>query len=222
MIRLNNASLERSNFIKLWKDEMTLNMIRMNPEWDRDDIEKVLDKMLLEQMMIPEVELDNNYTGEHKEASSLSVLDWVLKRKPIVAGNATFYKNQLEAINPIADMVNGFLIERKAVKKKMFQIEDDQSDEYKDLDRLQGNVKRLANSYYGASGMPKAAFYSKWSGPATTGTAQSVISTTETLFEGYLVDNYKFIDDNECYHFINEILKQDYKIPKWEIGRAHV
>ena len=215
MIRLNDASLKRSNFIKLWKDEMTLNMTRMNPEWDRDDIEKVLDKMLLEQMMIPEVELDNNYTGEHKEASSLSVLDWVLKRKPIVAGNATFYKNQLEAINPIADMVNGFLIERKAVKKKMFQIEDDQSDEYKDLDRLQGNVKRLANSYYGASGMPKAAFYSKWSGPATTGTAQSVISTTETLFEGYLVDNYKFIDDNECYHFINEILKQDYKIPKW-------
>ena len=51
--------------------------------------------------------------------------------------------------------------------------------------------------------------------PATTVTAQSVISTTETLFEGYLVDNYKFIDDNECYHFVNEILKQDYKIPKW-------
>ena len=82
MIRLNEATLERSEFLELWKEEMTLNMRRMNPDWDEDDIEKVLDKMLLEQMMIPDVELDNNYTAEHKEASALSVLDWVLKREP--------------------------------------------------------------------------------------------------------------------------------------------
>lgn len=215
MPRLNKETLSKSIFIKQWKEEMIVNMKRLNPNWKKSDIDEVLDKMLLEQMYNPDVELDNNYTHEHKQASAISVLDWVLKRNPIVAGNATFYKNQLEAINPIADMVNSFLVERKAVKKKMFQIEDDQSDEYKDLDRLQGNVKRLANSYYGGSGMPQSAFYSKWSGPATTGTAQSVISTTETLFEGYLVNNYKFIDDNECYHYVNEILKQDYNIPKW-------
>lgn len=63
--------------------------------------------------------------------------------------------------------------------------------------------------------MNKSAFYSTYSGPATTGTAQSVISTTETFFEGFLVDNYKFIDINECFHFMNLVLEQEYKLPKW-------
>ena len=63
--------------------------------------------------------------------------------------------------------------------------------------------------------MNKSAFFSKWSGPSTTGTAQSVISTTETFFEGFLADNYKFIDINECFHFMNLVLEQDYKLPKW-------
>ena len=143
-------------------------------------------------------------------------MDWAINRKPLVAGNATFYKNQYEAINPIAAMLDGFLKKRKALKKEMFKVEDKTSDRYKDLDRGQGNEKINANSYYGASGMPKSAFYSKWSGPATTGTAQSVISTTETLFEAFLVDNYKFIDINECFHFMNLVLDQkDTDLDKW-------
>ena len=126
MPRLNKETLSKSVFIKQWKEEMIVNMKRLNPDWKKSEIDKVLDKMRLEQMYNPDVELDNNYTHEHKQASVISVLDWVLKRKPIIAGNATFYKNQLEAINPIADMVNSFLVERKAVKSKMLQIEDDQ------------------------------------------------------------------------------------------------
>ena len=63
--------------------------------------------------------------------------------------------------------------------------------------------------------MPKSAFFSKWSGPATTSTAQSVISTTETFFEAFLVDNYKFIDINECLFYMNTIIKQDYEIKSW-------
>lgn len=56
---------------------------------------------------------------------------------------------------------------------------------------------------------------------ATTGSAQSIISTTETLFEGFLVDNYKFIDINEAFHYMNYILSQDYKIPEWIIRVSH-
>lgn len=63
--------------------------------------------------------------------------------------------------------------------------------------------------------MPKSAFYSRWSGPAVTGSAQQVISTTETLFEAVLVDNYKFIDISECFLFLDSVIEQDYKIPKW-------
>lgn len=209
--------IKDSDFIALWKNEMIETMRTINPQWNKKDIDKILNKMLAEQMQNPDVNMDNNVTGENRDSTLLSVLDWLINRKPIISGNGTFYKNQHEALNPIAKMLDKFLNNRKAVKKKMFQVEDKTSDRYKDLDREQLNWKILVNSYYGASGMPKSAFYSTYSGPATTGVAQSVISTTETLFESFLVDNFKFIDINEAFHYMNTILQTDYELDDWII-----
>ena len=190
-------------------------LMQMEPDWDEEKIALELDKMLVGMAEIPLVTLDNNYTGETEETNLLSTIDWMMTRKPIIAGNGTFYKNQLEAINPIAVMLDGFLKARKATKKEMFKVEDKTSDRYFDLDRKQLNYKILANSYYGASGMPASAFYSKYSGPGVTATAQSVISTTETFFESFLTDNYKFIDINEAFHYMNKIREQAYDVPDW-------
>ena len=214
---VDKKTIKDSDFISIWKDEMIKTMMTINPKWDEKDINKILNTMLMEQMQNPQVTMDNNVTGENRDSTLLSVLDWAIKRKPIISGNGTFYKNQHEALNPIAKMLDGFLNNRKAVKKKMFQVEDKTSDKYKDLDREQLNWKILVNSYYGASGMPKSAFYSQYSGPATTGVAQSVISTTETLFESFLVDNFKFIDINEAFHYMNTILETDYELEDWVV-----
>src|SRR5699024_9864317 len=65
---------------------------------------------------------------------------------------------------------------------------------------------------YGASGMKASAFFSLWSGPACTSTAQSVITTTETAFEAFFADNFLFIDMDECLHWCKEMLDQDYVI----------
>ena len=197
-----------SKYIQVYKKEMIENMKRMNPNWDEDKIEKVIDNMIKERCKNPQVTLDNNYTGEKSEQSLLGVFDWVLEREPIIAGNGTFYQNQYEAENPIADMLNFFLATRKKVKKEMFKIEDTESREYKDKDRQQGNWKINANSYYGASGAPSSAFYSAYSGPATTLSAQSVISTAKNFFEGFLADNYPFLNSSECVHWMNIMLKE--------------
>jgi DNA polymerase elongation subunit (family B) len=139
-------------------------MNRINPKWDRDVVEPVLDKMIDKNVRDPEVTLHNNYTNEMKQTKLLSVFDWALERKPIIAGNGTFYKNQHEAINPIARMLEGFLNKRKKIKKEMFAIEDESSYAYKNKDRNQGIQKRNANSYYGASGAKSSPFYSEYSG----------------------------------------------------------
>lgn len=121
-------------------------MNRINPKWDKDVVEPVLDKMIDKNVRDPEVTLHNNYTNEVKQTKLLSVFDWALERKPIIAGNGTFYKNQHEAINPIARMLEGFLNKRKKIKKEMFAIEDESSYAYKNKDRNQGIQKRNANS----------------------------------------------------------------------------
>lgn len=196
-----------STFVKKYIKKVTKIMKMANPEWSEDAIRGVVEDMLEEQMANPEVTLDNNYTGESKDTTLISLLDWIYKREPVIAGNGTFYKNQHEALNPIANMLDDMLTNRKRLKKEMFKIENTDSAEYKDLDLGQQNEKKNCNSYYGASGAPSSAFYSKWSGPATTGTAQSVISTTEQLFEFFLVDNYKFLDVNEAFEYMEHLRK---------------
>lgn len=125
---------------------MLYSMEKINPKWDPDDVEKILDKMIQKRLQNPVIEMDNNYTGEHKEASLISVFDWVLQKEPIISGNGTFYKNQHQAHNPIAQMLDNMLTTRKQLKKEMFKIEDTNSYEYTDLDLAQMNEKINANS----------------------------------------------------------------------------
>ena len=196
-----------SKYLNKYIKTMTDVMLQINPEWDKEEVKSVILEMVKEQACNPRVTLDNNFTGESRDTTLLSVFDWALDRKPILCGNATFYKNQYEAMNPIAKMLEDFLSQRKTYKKMMFQVEDVLSARYKDLDREQNNEKINCNSYYGASGAPSSAFYSKYSGPATTHSAQEVISTAETLFEGFIADNYYFLNITECIEWIRTVIK---------------
>ena len=200
-----------SKFLNKYKKEMVDIMLKADPSLDEKFVESVVIDMIQENVRNPVVTLDNNYTGETRDTTLLSVLDWTFDRKPIICGNATFYKNQYEAMNPIAAMLKGFLSQRKAYKKQMFAVEDASSAKYKDLDRAQANEKINCNSYYGASGAPSSAFYSTYSGPACTHSAQQVISTAETLFEGFVADNYNFLNLTELIEWIRKVLKEYHK-----------
>ena len=176
--------MEENLFIERYVASMKEVMVKMNPDIDEDSIEKVIRETISKKIQNPVVILDNNYTHESRETNLVSVLGWVEKRKPIICGNATFYKNQHEAMNPTAVMLDNFATQRSNYKKQMFAVEDSSSPAYKDFDRKQNNENINMNSYYGGSGLPSSPFYSKYSGPATTHTAQEIISSAEMLFEG--------------------------------------
>ena len=202
-----------SKYLKKYKERMCQAMMQANPTWKKKDVEKIIERTIEERLENPTVTLDNNYTHEQKDSTLLSVLDWSLDRKPLIAGNGTFYKNQYEALNPTREMLDEWAENRKFFKKKMFQageIYGTNSREYNDNDRKQLNEKINMNSYYGGSGAKTSAFYSKWSGPATTLTAQSVISTAEQTFEAFLADNYVFLNLTELIEWIRSILKKDF------------
>lgn len=138
-----------NKFLQLYKKRMVKIMCRINPEWDKEKVEKIVLDMIKSNVKNPRVELDNNFTGEHKDTTLLSVFDWALTREPIIAGNGTFYKNQHEALNPITKMLDDMAANRKAYKKEMFTVGETigfGTPEYKDLDRLQNNEKINMNS----------------------------------------------------------------------------
>lgn len=204
-----------SQFLTIYRDKVKSSIMSMHPEWDEKKVKKKIEQIMLKNLKNPSVICDNNYTHQSSQSTLLSVIEWAMDKKPIIAGNGTFYKQHAESENPNADMVDGFLTDRKKYKKQMFAVEDEESPIYKSFDLQQQNTKKLANSYYGGSGAKTSPFYSEYSAVATTSSAQSVISTTETTFESFLADNFAFITFNECIEWMDTIIKEDCVLDKW-------
>lgn len=135
-----------SIFLDKYKEDMITTMKQINPSWDEETIEKTLDKLIKKKIQNPTVTLDNNYTGQRQDSTLLTTFDWILTKKPIIAGNGTFYANQDQKFNPIAQMLDDILTKRKSIKKQMFSVKDTKSRLYNDLDLAQLIQKILANS----------------------------------------------------------------------------
>lgn len=204
-----------SKFLKAYRNQAKEVIKKKHPEISDDDIKKIIDAAILKNLINPPSKLENTYTHEERDSTLLSVLDWCIDTKPIIAANGTFFKQHKDAINPNALMLEEFLTLRKKIKKEMFALEDESSRLYKMKDLDQGNQKKLANSYYGGSGMKASAFYNKFTAPSTTKSAQSVISTCMTTFEAFLANSFTFVDINECYYWMSIVLKEDVTVEDW-------
>lgn len=214
--------MPESAFLELYTDDAVRAIVAMNQDWDKDDVQDIVIKEMKKSFSNPDVTIENNYTHQAQDTKLLSIIDWSLERKPILAGNGTFFKNQHESINPTSDMLDWFLGTRKKVKKEMFSL-DEASHEYAMKDLEQAIWKVLANSYYGSSGMAASAFYNKFCAAATTASAQSVISTCYSTFEAFLANNFIFYNINECFDWIRrclELQEEDPDTDSWLVPKT--
>ena len=187
---------------------------QMNPSLDKEDVEKIVVRKMKQMIQDPTVTMDNDVTRANETIKLTDLCAWIEKKNPVVSGNATFYIQPDILESPTSNMLRELKKERKVVKKEMFKHAPE-SDEYRQLDLAQANLKVIMNAEYGASGSPMAAFYTKYSPAATTLMAQSIITTMAMFFEGYIGDNQKFSHINECFDWLNVIREKDEKIPKW-------
>lgn len=193
-------------------------IMKILPDYDRDQIESIVTRKFKERLSNPAVTMDNNVTGMNKEIKLTDLCNWIDRTKPVISGNATFYMQPKVLKSPTSEMLRSLKRGRKEIKKKMFQYKAT-DDEYKRLDLAQLNAKVIMNAEYGASGAPTAAFYTKYSPAATTLLAQSIITVMAAFFEGYVGDNQKFYHINECVDWMNTIVKKkkDYDIFNWVV-----
>ena len=141
-----SSIVSKSPFLKSYRNQAKHTLMQMHPDWDEDLLKKEIDKIIDRDLMNPPAKLQNNYTHEERDSTLVSVFDWSINTKPIIAANGTFFKQHKDAINPNALMVDEFLTQRAKIKKEMFAIEDESSRGYKMKDLSQGNEKKLANS----------------------------------------------------------------------------
>lgn len=187
---------------------------KIDPSLNKDDVKKCISSIVKQRIKDPTIIMDNNVTGDGATINLSQLCGWIEKENPVISGNATFYMQPSILKSPTSDMLKSLKKGRKEVKKAMFKFKPG-SDEYASLDLNQQNKKVIMNAEYGGSGTPTAAFYTKYSPAATTLMAQSIITTMAAFFEGYIGDNLKFFNANECFDWMIKVCEKDDPIDEW-------
>lgn len=209
------------NIKQRYAEEAADTLARMHPELSKDKILEFTKKIINQRMRDPTIKMMNNVTGSNATINLSKLCGWIENVNPVISGNATFYCQPSELVSPTSHMLRSLKVERKTIKKSMFSCEPGSHD-YQMKDLAQGNTKVIMNSDYGGSGNKHAAFYNAFSPAATTLMAQSIITTMAAFFEGYIGNNHKFFNINECVDWMNTVVKKDQKIPSWiEVPTVH-
>lgn len=198
-------------FLKEWKKENIKLLKLVHPDWDEDDIEKKLDKIIDKNLKNPDCALHNNYIHKLARTTVLDIIDYIDKTKPIMAGGGVLFKNQHEVMNPPSKFLDMSIKNRKRIKKGL-KTAVPGSYEYMMIDLAQMTEKVVANSYYGASGNESSPFFNIFTALATTGSGQSLISTMMTAFESFYANNIKFYNNSDMLLYVkNSINKKHIK-----------
>ena len=192
--------------------EASFNTIsRLFPKEKHDKIRSLIKSKIKERLKNPTINLDNNVTGENRDIDLTTLCNWIEHEKPIISGNGTFYTRPDLLQSPTSNMLRSMKTGRSKIKKSMFSF-DPLSDEYRQADLNQQNLKVIMNAEYGGSGNPKAAFYTKYSPAATTLMAQSMVTTAAAFFEAFLGNNQKFFSVNEFTDWLSAVITKDEKL----------
>ena len=65
--------------------------------------------------------IDNSYKHQEVQTTLLELIEYVNNRGAIMTNQGVLFSKHGTVKNPIAEMLDGFLSNRKAMKKKMFQ-----------------------------------------------------------------------------------------------------
>lgn len=177
----------------------------------RNIITGILEKRLVD---IPAV-IHNDYQDDRViNTSVLGIYNWYKTTKPIAAGNGTFFFNQDKAQSPISDIIADRIIKRKEARNKRDEfVKTPDCYEYKFFEMIQMEIKVTINAIYGSFGATTFQLYNMYTAGSTTGTAQSLISTTAMAFESFLKDNVRFKKLDECITFIRNVIEEPHKLP---------
>ena len=67
------------------------------------------------------VRVDNNYKKQEVNMTLLAVADYVMSRRPIITSYGVMFKRHGEVPNPIYELIDSFIKNRKKLKKEMFK-----------------------------------------------------------------------------------------------------
>lgn len=211
-----------SLFLDQWKEKQYQIFSQLYPELSRAEIMEVLEEDIKEKFNDPMCQIHNDYQDNMLLEQPLTTLyQFCREKKPILGGNGTLFYNQDKVTSP----VEALIVDRITARKSYQKIRDTYGETgehpdpemYAHYDMMQMEAKVRINSIYGSFGAPTFRLYNRYTAAATTGTAQSLISTTGVAFESFLDNSVKFKTFDECIDFLFNIKDEEYKLDRMSI-----
>lgn len=206
--------LLQSRFIHDWVEDNVVYFKLQYPNADEKVLRKVLLDVAQEHTKNHNAYLHNDYQDDMRiNTDLLKLYDWYYKNRPIAAGHGTFFYNQNVKKSPIQNVIDGRIAARKEYQKirdtYIGPNGDTSSYEYQYFEMMQMEAKVKINAIYGAFGAKTFQLYNIYTASSTTGTAQSLISTTAMAFEAFLNNAVKFKSLGELVTMVGNVLEKD-------------
>lgn len=206
--------LLQSRFIHDWVEDNVIYFKLQYPNADEKVLRKILLDIAQEHTKNHNAYLHNDYQDDMRiNTDLLKLYDWYYKNRPIAAGHGTFFYNQNVRKSPIQNVIDGRIAARKEYQKIRDTFigpnGDTSSYEYQYYEMMQMEAKVKINAIYGAFGAKTFQLYNIYTASSTTGTAQSLISTTAMAFEAFLNNAVKFKSLGELVTMVGNVLEKD-------------
>lgn len=135
-------------FIDKYK-EVARDVVKMHyPLLSMDEIDCAIDWSISRHFTDHPVKVDNNYKKQTIDMTLAGVAQYILDRQPIITSYGVMFKRHGEVPNPIYELIDGFINNRKKLKKEMFKYPKG-SEQFEKYNLLQLLAKIDANGFYG-------------------------------------------------------------------------
>jgi hypothetical protein len=203
--------LEQSKFVQDWINDNIKYAKLQFPQASEQKLRSILMGIVKKHIQNHNAQIHNDYQDDMRiHADLLKIYDWYHKAKPIAGGNGTFFYNQDIKSSPIQEVIDERIASRKSYQRQRDKyIEDILCYMYRYLDMMQMEAKVTINAIYGSFGATTFQLYNIYTAASTTGTAQSLISTTAMAFESFLNNAVKFKSLGECITMIGNVVDND-------------
>lgn len=112
---------QENSFIDKYK-EVARDVVKMNfPLLAMQEIDAAIDWSISKRFTDHPIKVDNNYKKQTIDTTLAGIAQYILDRQPIITSYGVMFKRHGEVPNPVYDLIDSFINNRKKLKKEMFK-----------------------------------------------------------------------------------------------------
>lgn len=219
-MRTSLARYPESDILYNYK-KVAMEMLHFNfPALSEVELAAAIDNSISKHFKDTDVQIDNNYKKKTIDMTLRGLADYIISREPIITSYGVLFNRHGVLPNPIYTMVDGFINDRKKMKKEMFKYPKG-SEDFEKYNLLQLLLKIDSNGFYGATGQYSCIYYNLYTASSVTTQGRSCNSAAALFFESFLNNNVPHASMNELITFIHNVLNEKHHYNSNDIITNH-